>query len=116
MKIINEAFEEQGVDCSTIRIIGGGARSSFWRTIFADILEKPVSRLNFIDEATSVGAAIAGGVGVGLFSSIQDADRFIKIEEEAAPDEGNFPVYRKYFDIFKRTYEQLKGIFKMLSN
>ena len=116
MKIIKEAFEEQGVDCRTIRIIGGGARSSFWRTIFADILEKPVSRLNFIDEATSVGAAIAGGVGVGIFSSIQDADRFIRIEEEAVPDEGNFPVYRKYYDIFKKTYEQLKGIFKMLSD
>jgi xylulokinase len=116
MRIIKEAFEEQGVDCKTIRIIGGGARSGLWRSIFADILEKPVSRLNFIDEATSVGAAIAGGVGVGLFASIQDADRFVIIEDEAEPNEDHLLTYRKYFDIFKKTYEQLKDIFQMLSD
>ena len=54
------------------RLIGGGARIRLWKSIFAEVLETPTARLNFIEEATSVGAAIAGGVGVGLCSSIRD--------------------------------------------
>lgn len=114
MKIIEEAFAEQGVRHQSIRIIGGGAKSKIWRRIFADVMEKPISRLNFIEEATSVGAAIAGGVGAGFFSSIHDAKGFVKIEEEINPDERNYPVYRRYYTIFKKSYEQLMDVFDML--
>ena len=114
MKIIEEAFAEQGVSFQSIRIIGGGAKSRIWRRIFADVMEKPISRLNFIEEATAVGAAIAGGVGAGFFSSIHDAKGFVKIEEEINPDERNYPVYRRYYTIFKKSYEQLMDVFDML--
>jgi xylulokinase len=115
MRIIHEAFQDQGVSCRVMRMIGGGAKSRVWRKIFADILEKPVARLNFIDEATSIGAAIAGGVGVGLFSSIQDAAKFITLEEEIRPDRNNYPIYRRYYSIFKESYKQLVPVFDNLS-
>jgi xylulokinase len=111
MKIIENAFAEQGVDCRLIRMIGGGAKSLFWRRVFADVMEKPTARLNFIEEATSVGAAIAGGVGAGLFPSIQEARRFVKVEETTEPDPRNFSAYRKGFGLFKKSYEQLIGVF-----
>jgi xylulokinase len=111
MKIIEKAFAEQGVDCGVIRMIGGGAKSPFWRRVFADVMEKPTARLNFIEEATSVGAAIAGGVGAGLFPSIQEARRFVKVEETSEPDSKNFPAYRKGFGLFNKSYEQLRGVF-----
>jgi xylulokinase len=115
MRIIYEAFQEQGVSFRIMRMIGGGAKSRVWRKIFADILEKPVARLNFIDEATSIGAAIAGGVGVGLFSSIQDAAKFITLEEEIEPDQNNYPIYRRYYSFFKESYEQLVSVFDSLA-
>ncbi len=115
MRIIYEAFQEQGVSCRIIRMIGGGAKSRIWRKIFADILEKPVARLNFIDEATSIGAAIAGGVGVKIFSSIQDATKFITLEEEIRPSRNNYPIYRRYYSIFKESYERLVPIFDSLA-
>jgi len=111
MKIIENAFAEQGVACGLIRMIGGGAKSPLWRSIFADIMEKPTARLNFIEEATSVGAAIAGGVGAGLFPSIEEARRFVKIEETVQPDPAAFAAHRKYFPLFTKSYEQLLGVF-----
>ena len=114
MKLIEQAFQEQGIKPAEIRMIGGGAKSRLWRGIFADVMEKPVARLSFIEEATSVGAAIAGGVGVGIFSSINDAARIVKQVETNRPIEQNFPVYRKQFEIFKRSYEQLEGVFDLL--
>jgi len=114
MKIIFDAFKEQGVEVPEIRMIGGGAKSRLWRSIFASILEKPVVRLNFIDEATSVGAAIAGGVGVGIFQSINDAARMVKIEEEIKPEQKYFSLYRRLFGAFKKSYNQLEDIFPLL--
>jgi xylulokinase len=115
MRLIYEAFLEQGVQSAKIRLIGGGARSRLWRSIFADVLETPTARLNFIEEATSVGAAIAGGVGVGLFSSIREADRLVRETEVTPCDPGNFPVYRRNFTVFRSCYEQLRDLFPLLA-
>jgi xylulokinase len=115
MRIIERALFEQGVEAESIRMIGGGAKSRVWRKIFADIMEKPVDRLNFIDEATSIGAAIAGGVGVGIFGSLSDAAKFIQVEESTPPDAERFSLYRRSFDLFRRSYEQLTGVFEELS-
>jgi xylulokinase len=114
MKLIYEAFSEQGVQSDLIRMIGGGARSRIWRKIFADVLQKPTARLNFIEEATSIGAAIAGGVGVGLFDSLRNATRFIKTEETVEPDEANRPIYSKTYGLFKESYQALVRVFDAL--
>jgi xylulokinase len=115
MRLIHEAFREQGVRSAGMRLIGGGARSPLWRSIFADVLETPTARLNFIEEATSVGAAIAGGVGVGLFSSIREADRVVRVTEETACNPANFAVYRKNYALFRSCYERLRDLFPLLA-
>jgi xylulokinase len=115
MRHILEAFAEQGVASEAVRMIGGGARSRVWRSIFADVLERPIQRLNFIEEATSVGAAIAGGVGVGLLSSLEDAGRFVRVVEETRPNAGNFETYRRSFEIFKASYLSLRAVFAALA-
>jgi xylulokinase len=114
MRLIYDAFKEQGVSSARVRLIGGGARSRLWRSILADVLETPTSRLNYIEEATSVGAAIAGGVGVGLFSSINEADRLVREVEVTPCDPANFPVYRKNYALFRSCYERLRDLFPQL--
>ncbi|UCB44512.1 MAG: xylulokinase [Spirochaetota bacterium] len=116
MKLIADAFAEQGVDTDAVRMIGGGAKSRLWRMIFADVMEKPVLKLNFIEEATSVGAAIAGGVGVGIFSSINDSEKLVHVTEETKPQTENIEVYKRNHRIFKDSIERLNDIFVMLSD
>jgi xylulokinase len=122
MKLIGEAFQEQGANLSRIRLIGGGAKSRLWSNILAEVMGVRIARLNFIEEATSIGAeatsigaAIAGGMGVGIFSSIQAADRFVKIVDEVVPETHNVELYKRYYDIFKKSYKQLEEIFSLLS-
>jgi xylulokinase len=116
MKIIAEAIREQGVEPKQVRIIGGGAKSGVWRQIFADILETPIERLNFIEEATSIGAAIAGGVGTGIFKDLREGAGFVKVEETTEPVSEHFPVYRFQYDLFKKAYGQLAGLFDEMVN
>ena len=50
----------------------------------ADIYGKPVSKLG-VGEATVLGAAILGGVGSGVFTSIEEGvDKMVSIEAQYA--------------------------------
>jgi xylulokinase len=115
MRIIAEVFGELGMSFELFRMIGGGAKSPVWRQIFADVLGRPVTTLNFLDEATSVGAAIAGGVGVGIFPNIEEAARIVRQVERTEPDPVPAAVYGKGYRAFTRSYEQLAPIFDMLA-
>ncbi len=116
IKSIYDVFEENNIRPEKIRIIGGGARSPLWCSIIADVLGKDVVRLNVVDEATSMGAAVAGGVGTGVFSSFSDACTAIRVVEETSPEKEHSPVYSRQYRIFREAYRQLESIFEMLGS
>ena len=115
MRLIADAFAEQGRGFGSVRMIGGAARSATWRQIFADILERPVATLNFMEEATSVGAAIAGGVGIGLYGSIEEAVRIVKETSSTVPEPARRSAYRRSAAAFRKCYEQMVPVFTMLA-
>lgn len=114
LRVILDAFEEQGPDIDAVRLIGGGARSALWRQIIADVFGRPVLRLDLPSEATSFGAAIAGGVGVGLFKDFSIAE--VVNVEKCSPSSIGEDVYRRPYEIFNLAYEALKPIFDALAS
>lgn len=65
-------FDEMGVRVDDMAACGGGGRSPLWRQMLADTfgcpIAEPASR-----EGAALGAALLGGVGVGLYPSIPAA-------------------------------------------
>jgi len=114
IRSIYDVFLDNGIDPEALRILGGGARSEVWCSIIGEVLGKPISLLNVVDEATSVGAAMAGGVGIGLFSSFRDAAAAIKKTKEIEPEKKNTATYDRYYPIFRKTYERLKDVYDMM--
>lgn len=114
LKIILDAFDGT-IDIDEIKLIGGGAKSKVWRQIFADIFGKRIAKPVFLDEATSLGAAIAGGVGVGVFKDFSVAEKFVQIDETDMPRIEYSERYAKLYDIFKKTYQQLVPVYEELS-
>jgi xylulokinase len=80
--LLCRALEQQiGTEFSEIRMIGGGAKSSLWRSIAASILNKDVLSLSAQQEANSLGAAMTACVGIGIFDQFDDAAReFIRVD------------------------------------
>ena len=62
-----------------------------------------------------MGAAITAGVGTGVFQSFDEAERFLKIEEEIVPDAENHRKYVELRKIFNEAYESLVPVFEKLS-
>ena len=115
LKMILDAFLEQGAEIQAMRLIGGGARSALWRQILADVYGLPILRPELLAEATSLGAAIAGGVGVGLFPDFSVAHEFVKVEEAEQPDTAHSQRYTALYDLFQQTYIALEPIFEQLA-
>jgi sugar (pentulose or hexulose) kinase len=62
-------------------------------------------------DATSLGAAMAAGVGVGVFRDLGDAARRVRVEGTVAPNEGVREVYERGFAVYGSLYPALRGAF-----
>ena len=114
LKMILDAFLEQGAEITAMRLIGGGARSPLWRQILADVYGLPILRPALLAEATALGAAIAGGVGVGLFPDFGVAHELVQVEEAERPDAAAQARYAEVYPLFQETYQVLEPLFERL--
>ncbi|MDQ3250397.1 MAG: FGGY family carbohydrate kinase, partial [Chloroflexota bacterium] len=101
-----------GIDA--IRLIGGGSQSVLWRQILADCFDLPIQVLALQGEATSWGAAVAGGVGVGLFDWPLAAER-ATVVQIVLPDQTGVAVYAELAGIYQDTYTALAPIYARLA-
>lgn len=115
LRIILDVFEEQGASIEEIRVIGGGAKGKLLRQIMADVYNKRILKPSLLEEATSLGAAIAGGVGLGIFKDFTVAERLIKIVEVHHPRPELQAKYEKLYGIFKDAYKALVPIYERIA-
>lgn len=114
LRVILDAFEEQGAEVEAIRLIGGGAQGRVWRQIMADIYEKPVVRPTLLAEATSMGAALAGGIGVGLIPDFSVAEELTPIVDTILPNAEVKLVYERLYTIFNQAYEAFVPLYEAM--
>jgi xylulokinase len=114
LRLILDALQAQEIKIPVMRLIGGGARSRLWRQILADVLGMPILLPELVTEATSLGAAVAGGVGVGIFDSFAATDRFIHVAEAARPEASAQAHYAELAPLYRAAYRGLEPIFDQL--
>ena len=94
-----------------VRAIGGGARSSLWRQLQADVFGTPVLSLGDTG-GPAYGAAIMAAVGVGIFDSIEETvDNWVAVAETTAPDAQRVPLYDELYERYRALYPILKERF-----
>ncbi len=113
VRCVLEIFKKH-VEIGSVVLIGGGARMNLWRSIIAQVLGVEIQKPENLEEATSLGAAFTGGVGIGLFSSFERIKTIVKIEDTIYPDNLNEGVYNKKFVLFNQLYEALYPLYSMM--
>ena len=114
LRTILQSFLEANARIDEVILIGGGAKGQLWRQILADVFGRPTLRPRLLDEATSLGAAVAGGVGVGLFHDFSIVKQRIEIVNRHVPNPEAQAVYNRLYPIFLETYTALVPIFDQL--
>ncbi|MFQ6065870.1 MAG: FGGY-family carbohydrate kinase [bacterium] len=116
-RIFYEEIEKAlGSKIKEIRLLGGGARSSLWGQIVADITGVSVL-IPQSQEATCLGAAMLAAYGGGLYSSIPEASKnMFKIRRRYSPQKENFDFYSKlFYRVYKPLYPRVQKIITSLT-
>jgi L-xylulokinase len=89
-----QKLQAAGAQIDSVRLTGGGARSSVWAQIFADTLGLPIE-VPAGSEIGARGAAICAGVGVGAYTDYDEAvRRTVAVERRQEPNPEAAPLYR----------------------
>ncbi len=96
-----------------VTIIGGCADDT-WSQICTDVYNMKCCKINYDREATSIGAAVAAGVGVGMFDDFTAVNKFIGITKTYSPNPGNALKYQKLKPVFEEAYHSLVNVYSQL--
>jgi len=115
MKINLDLWEEFGIPLYNLRAVGGGARSTRWLQIRADILQKPLFPL-FTEEAVALGSAMLGGKARGIFSNLDEAiAAMVRFGKEVSPSPDKKEAYQLRYKIYQKIYGAVREINEEIS-
>lgn len=97
-----EKLSKYGIRPAKLFAAGGGARSSVWRQIKADIFGVPILP-TLADEAGALGSAVLGfAASTGETDKTALAARFIRYGQTAMPDAQRHAAYQQQYQLYKQ--------------
>jgi xylulokinase len=114
LDIVRTLRDDLGVPFDRVVVVGGAARNRFWMQNKADMVGGLFGRIievSNIEEATSLGAAMLAGIGVGLYQDEEDA--FACVQKPSTvyePDPAAARVYAQLYPIYQQLYPALKSV------
>ncbi len=107
-----ETAEQAGAAVGELLAVGGAANSKLWMQIKADVTGKPV-KVPFADAATTLGAALLAGVGVGFYHDFEEAvNSTVSVTKEYQPDMEKYAIYEQGYRTYLELYRRLEPMMK----
>ena len=111
---IRDSFEvakSLGLDIKRSNICGGGAKSTLWKKIMANILGIPLDILK-TEQGPGYGGAVLAAVGCGEYQSVSEAcEKLVEVADTVYPDKELSDLYEAKYRKFKKIYPALKDVF-----
>ena len=103
-----EILQNHGFVITTIRAMGGGAKSNFWMQMKSDIAGRAIEKPQ-VTEAAVLGAAMLAALGRGAFRSLAEGcEAFAKVERVFEPNAQNHArydeLYKSYLALYRFVY------------
>lgn len=101
---------------ASIISVGGGAKSSIWLQMQADIFNIPVRTLE-TEQGPGYGAAMLAAVGCGWYETLEQcAKDFIVYKDVYYPIRENVSKYNDFYKIYQQIYGSIKNISHKISD
>ncbi len=110
LKSCAAVMNECGAPMHSMMLAGGGARSGLWPDILASAFNLTARVHQTPGETTSLGAAIAAGVGVGLFKGYAEAAGVVNARSTHAPNPQWVRAYEDVYGIYADIYERIRPL------
>ncbi len=95
------------IPLTSMHAVGGGARSSLWLQLKADICNVPL-RVPAVTEAACLGAALLAGMGSGVYRDAADAvQRTVRWQTDIQPAADGMATYDARYALYASLYPLL---------
>ena len=105
LKLALSELEAQVRLKDSMLIVGGGAKSVFWRSLFADIYEKSITSSRVGENAGSIGAMACAAVGIGIWNDYSPLLEINHPIDTISPNIEHQALYRNLFLAYKKIAE-----------
>lgn len=107
--LLEEIEKAAGLEPESLRASGGGAQSDLWCQLKADVLGRPIERLE-VRQSGCLGAALMAASGAGLVGGLGEAEwaRVERVFERERSYDDLYAVYRGLYHALKPTHEELR--------
>ncbi|MGV4092603.1 xylulokinase [Citrobacter freundii] len=99
-----------GVLPASITLIGGGARSEYWRQMLSDISGLQLDYRTGGDVGPALGAARLAQIAMNPQRPLSDLLPQLTLEQAHYPDVGRHALYQQRRETFRRIYQQLQPL------
>ena len=108
-----EIFAERGLAVSRVFAADGGAASDLWLQIAADVLQRPVIRIDR-HPGSCLGAAFVAGMGVGALQEWSEIGRYVAAGRHFLPSQAAAALLDRKYQLWRETYQRLQSLFPKL--
>lgn len=102
-----DVVHDCGLTPSSITLIGGGARSSYWRQMLSDISGLQLDYRTGGDVGPALGAARLAQIALNPDKPLHQLLPQLPLEQQHRPDAKNHARYAERRDVFRKIYRQL---------
>jgi xylulokinase len=111
MKDSLEITKSMGIPVKEIRVSGGGARSSFWRQMQADIYGQSVVTIN-AEEGPAYGVALLAAAGTGAYRNVVEAcEATIRVVTRTSGKTAATKTHARAYPVYGQLYKSLQDDF-----
>jgi xylulokinase len=100
MRSIQEAITGPEINLKSLTLTGGGAKSSVWPQIFADVFHCDVIVLERAEEVGLIGALLICGNALGWYAGYALPPQLLRVKEKYLPQAENTVQYDELYAIF----------------
>lgn len=106
-----EAARNLGITVSRTKICGGGARSSLWKKIIANVMNLKVDETES-EEGPALGGAMLAAVGCGEYPTVEAAvEKIVKVVRTVEPEPELVEKYERQYRRFREIYPAVKNLY-----
>ena len=107
-----EVLHAAGAQAEEITLIGGGAKSRYWRQLLADVLQRPVNYRKGGDVGPGLGAARLAQLATDSSQSLEQICPQPELESVFEPNDERVALLQKRRHTFQQLYTQLAPLMR----
>jgi xylulokinase len=104
LRDVLQVFVENNLSVNELVLTGGGALSRFWNQLLSSLFGRPIKVPSYPKQATSLGAATAAMVGLGMYRSYAEAAGTMQYPVLFSPDAADTQAYDTLFTRYQAIY------------